>query len=126
MSDQPNVSTDEPIYAAALKVGTVVATALGVVGGAVQLGLVSSDQAETINEIGAQVSSALPELATAITVVVGIVSGIGASVLTAWNARKKVVPIGSDAVTVVPKPAVAAAADPRIPGDGIGDHRLDG
>lgn len=102
MSDAPNVSTSEPIYAAAAKIGTVMATLLGVVGGAVQLGLVSSDQADAINQVGAQVTSALPELAGAVTLIVGVVSGILASVATAWSARKKVVPVDSDAVVITP------------------------
>lgn len=111
MSDAPGVSTQEPIYKAAATIGTAIATLLGVVGGAVQLGIVSSDQADAINQVGAQVTTALPELAGAVTLIVGVVSGIGASVLTAWHARKKVVPLGSD-----------AELDPRSGGD----HRLDG
>lgn len=97
MSDQPGTSTSEPIYEAALKVGGVVTGLISLAGTAVQLGVISSDQAEAINEVGAQVTSALPELSGAITLIVGLVSGIGASVLTAWNARKKVRPLDSDA-----------------------------
>lgn len=110
MSSSPTESTSEPIYAAAAKVGTAVATLLGVLGGAVQLGIVSSDQAATINQIGAQVTTALPELAGAVTVIVGIVSGVGASVLTAWHARKKVIPADSDVYDVVPKAPADGAA----------------
>ncbi len=97
MSDHPTVSTSEPIYKAAATVGTVIATVLGVLGGAVTLGVVSSDQAAEITAVGQQVTTALPQLAAAITVVVGIVSGIGASVLTAWQGRKHVRPLDSDA-----------------------------
>lgn len=104
MSSSPTESTSEPIYAAAVKVGTAIATLLGVLGGAVQLGIVSSDQADTITQIGTQVSSALPELAGAVTVIVGIVSGVGASVLTAWHARKKTVPVDSDTYVISTKP----------------------
>lgn len=104
MSSSPTESTQEPIYAAAAKVGTAIATLVGVLGGAVQLGVVSADQADTLNQIGTQVSSALPELAGAVTVIVGIVSGVGASVLTAWHARKKVVPVNSDTFTVSTQP----------------------
>lgn len=118
MSDQPQVSTSEPIYKAAGQIGAIVATLLGVVGGAVQLGIVSSEQADTIGTIGAQVTSALPELAGAVTLIVGVVSGVGASVLTAWQARKNTIPADSDAYRITP------AVVPRIPGDGVGDHRL--
>lgn len=102
MSDQPGVSTSEPIYAAAAKIGTVIATLLGVVGGAVQLGVVSNDQAETFNQIGQQVTTALPELAGAVTLIVGIVSGIVAAMATAWQARKQVRPLDSDVVAITP------------------------
>lgn len=112
MSSSPTESTTEPVYAAAAKVGTIIATLLGVVGGAVQLGVVSSDQADAINAIGVQVTSALPELAGAITLIVGVVSGVGASVLTAWHARKKVVPVDSDTFAVTP---VDPATGPLTP-----------
>lgn len=97
MSDSPTASTSEPIYKAAATIGTVIATVLGVVGGALQLGIVSAEQAEAINDVGAQISTALPELTGAVTLIVGVVSGIGASLLTAWQARKKVRPLDSDA-----------------------------
>ena len=121
MSDQPGVSTGEPIYKAAATVGTVVAGALGLVGTAAQLGILSASEAGALNDAGAQITSALPELAGAITLIVGVISGIGASLLTAWQARKSVVPRDSDAFTVVP---IAAAAPTRLAGDGVGDHRV--
>lgn len=111
MSASPTESTSEPIYAAAAKIGTIVATVLGLVGGAVQLGLVSSDQAAAISQIGAQVTSALPELAGAVTLIVGVVSGIIASVATAWHARKQVVPIDSDVYSVTAAPTVVDRGD---------------
>jgi hypothetical protein len=104
MSSSPTESTQEPIYKAATTVGTAIATGLGVLGGAVQLGVISSDQADTITQIGNQVTTQLPALAGAVTVIVGIVSGVGASVLTAWHARKKVVPVNSDTFTVSTQP----------------------
>lgn len=109
MSDQPNVSTSEPIYKAAATVGTVIATVLGVLGGAVTLGVVSSDQAAAITQVGQQVTASLPQLAAAVTVVVGVVSGVGASVLTAWSARKQVRPLDSDAL-----PAAVVAGEHRL------------
>lgn len=122
MSDAPGVSSSEPIYKAAAQIGTVIATVLGAVGGAVQLGVVSSDQAETINEIGTQVTSALPELAGAITLIVGVVSGIAASVMTAWSARKQVRPLDSDVVAITP--AGPSSGSARVGGSGTaGEHR---
>lgn len=105
MSAQPNESTSEPIYKAAKSVGAGVTALLGLLGGAVALGLLSTEQADAVTAAGNQLISNLPALAAAITTVVGLVSGIVASLATAWHARKQVVPVDSDTFAIT-------AADP--------------
>lgn len=107
MSSSPTESTPEPIKAAAATIGTVVASVVGLLGAAVSLGVISTQQADSLTAAGDELTSALPALAAAITVIIGVVSGVAASLATAWKARKDVVPTNSDVFAVVP-------ADPAV------------
>lgn len=101
MSSQPNESTGEPIRVAAATVGTAITAVISILGAAVGLGLLSSDQADALTALGNQVITALPELSALVIAITGLVSGLGASFATAWAARKKTVPVDSDAFDVV-------------------------
>ncbi len=116
MSDQPTTSTSEPVYAAAAKVGLAVTTVLSVVGGALALGVISSEQATAITEFGNYIVTNLPAVAAALVVIVGAVSGAVSSFATAWHARKSVVPTNSDLYDITPKPGVAGMA-PAVNGE---------
>lgn len=102
MSSQPNESTPEPVKAAAATVGSAVTALIGLLGGAVALGLITNDQADIVTTAGNTFLTDLPTLATAITVISTIVGGLAASLATAWHARKKVIPTDSDVFVVAP------------------------
>lgn len=129
MSDAPGVSSSEPIYKAAATIGTVVTGAVALIGTALQLGIISTEQADAYTDTAAAVTGALPELASSVTLIVGLLAGIGGSFATAWHARKRTVPVDSDAyrVAAVTAPLVREAGQTRVvgDGDGIGEHRAE-
>lgn len=102
MSAAPNESTSEPIYRAALSVGGGITALLSLLGTAVALGVLSSEQADALTAAGNEIITNLPALAAAVVGVVAIVSGIASSLATAWAARKKTIPADSDVFDIAP------------------------
>lgn len=100
MSDHENVSTSEPIYKAAGTIGAAVAAVIGILGYGVTVGVLTPEQADALTASGNELVAALPQLAGAVSLVIGLVSGLIASFATAWQGRKSTVPTDSDAFAV--------------------------
>ncbi|MDL5159389.1 hypothetical protein [Actinomycetospora termitidis] len=99
MSD---VSRPKPITDAVKVVGSGISGVLGVVQTLVVLGVLNSQQAEAINELGYATSGALPVLADATSTIVAVVAGlitigtgVAASFGVAKTAEPKVTPLES-------------------------------
>jgi hypothetical protein len=90
MADQIN-----PLREVAVKVGGVVAGLVGVVGAAVQLGFLSSEQSDAVIAAGQQLPNVVLYVGAGITLVTGIVSGIWGAFHTAKAGENHVTPVVS-------------------------------
>lgn len=91
MSDErPN-----PLGDAAGKVGSVVAGLIGVIGAAVQLGYLSSEQGNALVQAGQSLPNVVLYVGAGITLVTGIVGGVLSAFRTAAHAKDHVTPLSS-------------------------------
>lgn len=101
--DRPN-----PLKDAAGKVGSVVAGLIGIIGAAVQLGYLSSEQGTAIVNAGQALPDVVLYVGAGITLVTGIVGGVLGAFRTAAHAKDHVTPLSSprdaDGNALVPAP----------------------
>jgi hypothetical protein len=98
VTDEPTASTPEPVLKAFAIYGslaTVVVTLLGV---AVAIGVLSSDQASAINGVLDYVSTNFVSVGSAVVGVVSLVSGLVSGGVTAVVARRHVTPVRAQRV----------------------------
>ncbi len=108
----PQGSTPEPVLKAAYVWGTIAAFIVSAIGVLTTTGVLSSAEAEALTYgVGVVTDNVVP-VGVMLVGVTGLVSGIVSHLVTAFAARRKVVPIDSDAYDIVPKPAVPAGEAP--------------
>lgn len=93
VTDEPTASTPEPVLKAAAIFGSIATVVVTLVGVAVAVGVLSSDQAALVNGVVDYVGTQIVPVGTAIVTVVGLVSGLAGSFATAAVARRKVTPV---------------------------------
>ena len=116
-----------PLGAVASKVGVAWSAAAGVVGALVTFGVLTGVQGDAITAAGQAAEGTVTATGTVLAGVLPLIAGVVASFRTASAGKEVVTPVedprAADGTPLVPAPVGVA---PRIPGDGIGDHRRDG
>lgn len=116
-----------PLGEIASKVGVAWSAAGGLVSALVAFGALTAAQGDAVTAAGAQAENTVTALGTVIAGVLPLVAGVVAAFRTASAGKEKVTPVvdprAADGTPLVPAPV---GATPRVPGDGIGDHRAEG
>lgn len=89
----PTASTPEPVRKAALLYGSIVTVLVTLLGAAVTLGVLSSEQAAAINSLIDYVGTAIVPLGVMLTAVSSLVAGVAGAWTTAEVGRRKVTPV---------------------------------
>jgi len=125
MSDnRPN-----PLAKAATVVGAVVAGLAGLIGAAVQIGIVSPAQADAMSTAGAQLPTLLTSAGGVVTLATGIVAGLLGAFGTAALGKKDVTPVSSPAIEDPNNPGALIPLVPKYDppaSDPIGDYYSEG
>lgn len=115
-------ATRNPLSDVAKKIGTGWSAIAGVVGALVTYGVLSGAQGDAITAVGAQAQDTVTAFGTVLGGVLPLISGVIAAFSTAKTGERHVTPIAdprnNDGQKLTPD-----AASPRVPGDGVGDHR---
>lgn len=92
-TDEPTADTPEPVLKAAALWGTLSAFIVSLIGVLVAAGVLSSDQAQVLNDTVTAITTNIVPVGIAIVGIVGLVSGIVSHLVTAFVARRKVTPV---------------------------------
>lgn len=121
--DRPN-----PLKEAAQKVGVAAGAAAAVIGALVSYGVLSVSQGDALSAAAASAQSTTTALGTVVGGVIPLIGAVVAAFTSTNAAKQHVTPVSSprdDAGNVL-APVAPVTGTPRVPGDGIGDHRADG
>lgn len=105
----PQGSTPEPVLKAGYVWGTIAAFIVSAVGVLTTTGVLSTAEAEAINYGVGVVSDNIVPVGIMLVGLTGLVSGIVSHLVTGFAARRKVVPLDSDAYDIIPKATAPAA-----------------
>lgn len=116
--DRPN-----PLKDAASKVGVAAGAAAAVIGALVSYGVLSVSQGDALTAAAASAQSTTTALGTVVGGIIPLVGAVVAAFTSTSAAKQHVTPVESPRNN---DGHVLAPVVPRVPGDGVGDHRLDG
>lgn len=111
-----------PLGEAASKIGVAWSAAAAVVSALVSFGALTAAQGEAVTAAGMAAEGTVTALGTVLAGVLPLIAGVVASFRTSAAAKPHVTPV-TDPRNDAGQALVPAVA-PRIPGDGVGDHRL--
>lgn len=113
-----------PLKEAASKVGVAAAAAVSVVGALVGYGVLSVAQGEALTAVAQSAQSTTTAVGTVVAGVLPLIAGVISAFSTSAGAKDHVTPVRDPRNDAGEK--LVPVVTPRVPGDGIGDHRADG